>query len=73
MDFKAKRLNAVIDKLPSRCQEILKYKMQGLKYREIAETLDISIKTVESQIRTAFIKIRQDFKEDLILYLVMMD
>ena len=34
----------------------------NLKYTEIADLLNISIKTVESQIRTAFIKIRTDEK-----------
>lgn len=68
LEIKAKKLVNSISQLPSRCQEILKYKMEGLKYREIAETLGISIKTVESQIRTAFIKIREDFEEDLVLF-----
>lgn len=68
MEFKAKRLNAIIATLPERCQEVLKQKMQGKKYKEIAELLNISIKTVESQLRIAFIKIREDFKEDLVLF-----
>lgn len=52
-----KRLNTIVETLPERCQEILRLRLQGYKYREIATRLDISIKTVESQMRIAFIKI----------------
>ena len=63
----------MIEQLPDRCQEIVKLKMEGLKYREIAESLGLSVKTVESQMRVAFIKIREDYKEDLLLFVLMMD
>lgn len=60
-----KRLNSIVKTLPERCQEILNLRLQGYKYREIATRLDISIKTVESQMRIAFIKIREDFGDYL--------
>lgn len=51
-----KKINLVkegIDRLPKRCKEIfIMNKVQGMKYREIAEELNISIKTVEAQIST---------------------
>lgn len=51
-------LNAEIDKLPKKCREIfVMSKKQGLKYREIAEELQISIKTVEAQMSRALKKI----------------
>lgn len=68
LNNKINRLQHIISKLPNKCQEIIKLKMEGLKYREIADTLDISVKTVESQIRIAFKKIKKDFKDDLILF-----
>ena len=73
LEQKRQRLWRIIEKLPDRCQEVVKLKMEGLKYREIAETLGLSVKTVESQMRVAFIKIREDYKEDLLLFLLVME
>ena len=73
LEQKNQRLWHVIEQLPERCQEIVKLKMEGLKYREIADTLGLSVKTVESQMRVAFIKIREKYKEDLLLFLLVMD
>jgi RNA polymerase sigma-70 factor (ECF subfamily) len=65
------KLLDLIDELPPKCKEILLLnKQEGLKYAEISETLNISIKTVESQMRIAFKKIRLGFKKDE-LYLFM--
>ncbi|QVY67594.1 RNA polymerase sigma-70 factor [Polaribacter sp. Q13] len=59
------KLKIVIESLPEKCKEILKMnKFQGLKYKEIADQLDISVKTVESHMHTAFKKIRKAFKGD---------
>ena len=57
------RLIAVIDTLPTRCQEVIKCRLEGLKYQEIADNLNISIKTVENQMAIAFTKIRENFNE----------
>lgn len=62
-EYTNKRLKNIISTLPSRCQEVLRLRLQGYKYKEIATKLDISVKTVESQMRIAFIKIRDDFGE----------
>ncbi|MGJ8760336.1 MAG: RNA polymerase sigma factor [Polaribacter sp.] len=66
------KLKIVIDALPDKCKEILQMnKFQGLKYKEIADQLDISVKTVESHMNTAFKKIRKAFKgDDLFLFLL---
>jgi RNA polymerase sigma-70 factor (ECF subfamily) len=62
-ESKIKKIKASINKLPVKCKKILMLsKKEGFKNREIAEQLNISIKTVESQIRIAFQKIRDDFK-----------
>ncbi len=65
------RLKKIIEILPPRCREVLTLKMQGMKYQEIADHLNISIKTVEAQMRIAFNKIRDDFKDGLILWIIL--
>ena len=60
LDQKVKKIRAQINILPEKCREILLLsKEKGLKNREIAEKLEISIKTVEAQIRIAYQKIRK--------------
>lgn len=52
------RINLAIKNLPSRCQMIFKLvKEEGLKYREVAELLHLSPKTVENQMTLALRKI----------------
>jgi RNA polymerase sigma-70 factor (ECF subfamily) len=59
------KLISIVDSLPPRCKEILRLnKIEGLKYIEISKKLDISVKTVESQMRIAFQKIREGFEDD---------
>ncbi|HEY0653361.1 MAG TPA: RNA polymerase sigma-70 factor [Chryseosolibacter sp.] len=48
-----------IDKLPARCRVIyLLSRNEGLKYNQIAETLGLSVKTVENQMTIALERIR---------------
>ena len=59
------KLKSVLDTLPPKCKEIIHLnKVEGIKYKDIACRMGISIKTVESQMRIAFKKIRQAFKDD---------
>ncbi|BDD07438.1 RNA polymerase sigma-70 factor [Aureibacter tunicatorum] len=52
-----------VDDLPQRSREIFcMSKYQGLKYREIAEELGVSQKTVETHMRRAMIKLRESFE-----------
>jgi RNA polymerase sigma-70 factor (family 1) len=52
--------NANIQELPPRCKLIyLMVKEDGLKYKQVAETLNISIKTVENQMTKAIMHIRK--------------
>lgn len=68
---KIELLKKIIAQLPPRCKEVLELKQQGYKYREIADMLDISIKSVESQMRIAFKKIKDQFQEkDLFLIVI---
>ena len=62
---KIQRVKQQIELLPKRCREIfLLSKYEGYYYDEIAEILGISVKTVESQMRLAFKKIREGFEND---------
>jgi len=59
-----KRIEKSIDSLPQKRKEIFKLsREQGLKYKEIAEKLNISIKTVEAQMGLALKYLRDDLKE----------
>lgn len=52
------RIQKAINDLPPRCQLIFKLvKEDGLKYREVADLLNLSIKTIENQMTTAIRKI----------------
>jgi RNA polymerase sigma-70 factor (ECF subfamily) len=52
------RIQKAVDQLPPKCKMIFKLtKEDGLKYREVAELLNISIKTVENQLTIALQKI----------------
>lgn len=58
------RLWTAIDRLPKACRNILLMsKRDGLKNREIAETLGISLKTVEAQLTKAYSTLRGKAQE----------
>jgi RNA polymerase sigma-70 factor (family 1) len=60
-----KRVQDAIQQLPLRCQLIFRLiKEDGLKYREVAELLDLSIKTVENQMTIALSKIASSIEFD---------
>ncbi|WP_188934836.1 RNA polymerase sigma factor [Puia dinghuensis] len=51
-------IKKAIDQLPPKCKIIFKLvKEDGLKYREVAEILNLSVKTVENQVAIALQKI----------------
>ncbi len=56
-----RRLKSAIEKLPEKCRLIycLKY-MEGLTHDEIAQYLEISEKTIETQIYRALLKLRKE-------------
>lgn len=57
------RLWRAIDSLPEACRNVLLLsKRDGMKNREIAEDLGISIKTVEAQISKAYRRLRETAK-----------
>lgn len=66
VDFKEEKeekIRKAVDELPERCREIvIMSKYNGLKQKEIAEKLNISVKAVESQITRAFSILRKALK-----------
>ena len=55
-----KKLHQYIDELPPRCKEIfVKNKLEKTMYKDIAEDLNISIKTVENQMSKALKHLRK--------------
>ncbi|TKG89627.1 RNA polymerase sigma-70 factor [Puteibacter caeruleilacunae] len=68
-------LNQAIDTLPEKCREIYQLSRdQELSNKEIAQQLDISVKTVENQITIALKKIKvflQPYNEQIFIAFVM--
>lgn len=60
LDELKEQVRMAIDQLPTKCRIIFNLsRNSGLTYREIAEELDISVKTVENQIGLALKKLRE--------------
>lgn len=65
-------LDSALQKLPERCREIfIMNKLEGKKQKEIAEELQISVNTVESQMAIAYKKLREELKDCLPLFLFL--
>ncbi len=62
-----------IENLPTECRKVFELsRVEGLKYREIAETLNISVKTVEAQMSKALRSLRIELCEFLTLLLIVL-
>ena len=62
------RLQKLIDQIPERRREIFFLsRFEGLSYRQIAERLNISENTVDSQIRNALAFLRKEFRKYAVL------
>ena len=60
------KIKMAINSLPNRCRLIFKLiKEDGLKYKEVAELLNISVKTVEAQMAIAMRRMAQSMQVDL--------
>jgi len=61
-----KRIQSAIKALPPKCQLIFKLiREDGLKYKEVAELLNLSLKTIENQMTIALKKISESIRFDL--------
>lgn len=60
----AEKIEACVESLPEKRQEIFRLSREdGLKYKEIADRLNISVKTVETQMGFALKTLRENLKE----------
>ena len=65
-------LDNALQKLPERCRNIfIMNKLEGKKQKEIAEELNLSINTVESQMGIAYKKLREELKDCLPLFIFL--
>ncbi len=68
------KISSALDKLPERCRQIFMLnRFEDLKYKEVAEKLGISVKTVEVQMSKALKILREELKDYiyiLILFLI---
>jgi RNA polymerase sigma-70 factor (ECF subfamily) len=68
------RIYEAMEKLPQQCRLIFKLsRFEELKYSEIADQLDLSIKTVENQMGKALKIMREQLKDYLPLLIVLMN
>jgi len=67
------KINLALNKLPEQCRLVFKLsRFEELKYAEIADQLNISVKTVENQMGKALKIMREQLKDYLPVLLVMM-
>lgn len=68
-----KILSRALDSLSEKCRQIfIMSKLEGKKQKQIAEELDISINTVETQMGIAYKKLRVELKEYMPLLLFLL-
>jgi RNA polymerase sigma-70 factor (family 1) len=72
----SERINLAIDKLPAKCRQTFQLsRFDELSYKEIAETMNVSVKTVENQMGKALAFLRTNLdsyiKESMIGMLLM--
>ncbi|NLR63573.1 RNA polymerase sigma-70 factor [Chitinophaga varians] len=59
-----RKIEKAVNALPGRCRLVFKLiREDGLKYREVAEILDISVKTVEAQMAIALKKLHEQLHD----------
>ena len=67
------KINKIIASLPEKCRQIfLMSRFDGLKYHEIAEKLNISVKTVEAQMSKALKALKENLKDYLTILILLL-
>ena len=67
------KINNAINKLPEKCRQVFKLsRIEELKYKEIADKLSISVKTVEAQMSKALKVLRKELKEYITVILLFL-
>ena len=65
-------IEMAIQSLPEKCREVFELnRVEGLKYAQIADKMNISIKTVEAQMSKALSVLREHLKEFLSLLIFL--
>lgn len=68
-----KDFNEALNHLPKECRRVFELsRFEGLQYQEIAHKLDISIKTVETQMYRALSKLRLRLHEHLACFIILL-
>lgn len=66
-------INKAIAELPDQMRQVFELsRFEGLKYAEIADRMEVSVKTVETQISRALVKLRQKLASYLSMYWFLM-
>lgn len=66
------RLKHALEKVPEKCREIFEMnRFEGKRYKEIAEELNLSLKTVENQMGKALKILRRELGDYLILLILI--
>jgi RNA polymerase sigma-70 factor (family 1) len=67
-DERARKISQALELLPPKCREVfLLVKMQGMSYKQVADLMDISQKTVENQMGKALKTLREGVLLELLL------
>lgn len=67
------KINSVIESLPEKCKQIFKLnRFEGKKYAEIADELNISVKTVEAQMSKALKVLKQELKDYIYVFMLIL-
>ena len=73
LNIKRERLKMFVDSLPEKCREIFILAcIEGLKYKQVAEKLDVSVNTVKTQLKSAYSKLRAEFNENDLEIIVLL-
>ncbi|WP_176454209.1 sigma-70 family RNA polymerase sigma factor [Siphonobacter sp. BAB-5385] len=68
-----RKIEQTIEQLPSQCKRVfLLSRFENRKYQEIADELQISIKTVETHISKALSTLRLVLKDEGLLFLIVL-
>ena len=68
------KINAALDKLPEKCRQVFELsRFEEMKYKEIAENMGISVKTVEVQMSKALKILREELKDLIILLIILLN
>ena len=67
------RIKSALQRLPEKCREIFELnRFEGKKYAEIADSLNISVKTVEAQMSKALKILKEELKDYLYVFILFL-